>query len=193
MRCVKKYGQNPIFVPNYTGKMELKLNTMKQAKNQANKMVLFLIALFIFSNCLPVSAQLSPESEVSILTIGQGDELYSSFGHSALLISDPQLHVQNVYNYGTFSFDNDFYAKFTKGQLDYMLSVSPLQIEYYSWTAAENRDVVQQVLDLNLDEKNKLYNFLEKNALPENRVYRYNYFYDNCSNRLDSALKIILG
>lgn len=173
--------------------MELKLSIKKQAKNKANSKVLFLIALFIFSCHLPVSAQLSSESEVSILTIGQGDELYSTFGHSALLISDPQLQMQDVYNYGTFSFDNGFYTKFTKGQLDYMLSISPLPIEYYGWTTIENRDVVQQVLDLNLEEKNKLYNFLEKNALPENRVYHYNYFYDNCSNRLDSALKTVLG
>jgi hypothetical protein len=32
-------------------------------------------------------------------------------------------------------------------------------------------------------EKQQLYEALFVNALPENRVYRYNYFYDNCSTR----------
>ena len=165
---------------------------MKQAKNYINTITLFFIALFVFSSYLPISAQLSPRSEVSILTIGQGDELYSAFGHSALLISDPELSIQHVYNYGTFSFDDDFYAKFTKGQLDYMLSIGSFQDEYYGWTTIENRYVIKQVLDLSLEEKNQLYRFLENNALPENRVYRYDYFYDNCSNRLDYAIKMAL-
>lgn len=166
---------------------------MKQVKNGVNEIMLFLVVLFVFSSCLSVSAQLSPHSEVSILTIGQGDELYSTFGHSALLVSDPELPVQHVYNYGTFSFNNNFYAKFTKGQLDYLLSVASFQDEYYGWTTIENRNVIKQVLDLSLEKKNQLYKFLENNALPQNRVYRYDYFYDNCSNRLDNAIKKILG
>lgn len=166
---------------------------MKRAYSCINEIALFLSLLFIFSGSTSVSAQLSPQSEVSILTIGPGDELYSTFGHSALLIQDPELSIRNVYNYGTFSFDDDFYMKFAKGQLDYMLSVSPFENEYYGWTTIENRDVTKQVLNLSMEEKNQLYKFLENNALPQNCVYRYDYFYDNCSNRLDKAIKGVLG
>ena len=43
--------------------------------------------------------------------------------------------------------------------------------------------VTEQVLDLTLDEKQRLFLALVKNLQPENRIYRYNYFYDNCSTR----------
>ena len=166
---------------------------IKEAINKKNKIRKLLCILFMLFQIGPLSAQLSPQSEVSILTVGPGDELYSIFGHSALLIYDPEFSIQNVYNYGTFSFDDDFYKKFTKGQLDYMLSISTFSDEYRGWVKFENRDVTRQVLNLTLAQKNQLYSFLENNARPENCVYRYDYFYDNCSNRLDKALKHVLG
>lgn len=43
--------------------------------------------------------------------------------------------------------------------------------------------VYQQVLNLTQDEKVNLLTLLEENYLPENRIYRYNYFYDNCTTR----------
>lgn len=150
-----------------------------------------LFILFIFISH-PVFSQLSEKSEISLLTVGQGKDLYSAFGHSALYISDPESHIDDVYNYGTFSFGPDFYLKFTKGELDYMLSVATFDEEFYSWTS-ENRSVVKQVLNLTLEQKNQLLKFLITNSLPENRVYRYDYFYDNCSNRIDSALKTVWG
>ncbi|MEO6903704.1 MAG: DUF4105 domain-containing protein [Bacteroidia bacterium] len=153
---------------------------------------IFLLFLVLILIAKPTFSQLSEKSEISLLTIGQGKDLYSAFGHSAIYISDPGLNIQYVYNYGTFSFGPDFYMKFTKGEMDYMLSVSTYEDEYDSWTS-EDRSVVKQVLNLTLEQKNKLFRFLETNALPENRVYRYDYFYDNCSNRIDSALKIALG
>ena len=43
--------------------------------------------------------------------------------------------------------------------------------------------VYQQVLNLTNAEKVKLIQLLEENYKPANRVYRYNYFYDNCTTR----------
>src|SRR6185295_18334508 len=114
---------------------------------QLKKFWLSLLLLFTFFST-PLFSQLSPNSEVSLLTVSQGEELYSSFGHSALRIYDPVLGIDNVYNYGTFSFDDDFYMKFTKGQLDYMLSISPFENEYDGWVNFENRSVIKQVLNL---------------------------------------------
>jgi hypothetical protein len=42
---------------------------------------------------------------------------------------------------------------------------------------------VEQVLNLTSAEKERLSQALKENLKPENRVYRYNYFYDNCSSR----------
>ncbi|WP_428660380.1 DUF4105 domain-containing protein [Runella sp.] len=153
--------------------------------------------LVTFCNLLllsqPVFSQLTDNSNVSLITVGPGNEVFTAFGHSALRISDPNLGIDNIYNYGTFSFNDGFYVRFTKGELNFWLSVVPFHREYYSWAALENRTVVQQSLNLTLTQKNALFNYLEKNALVENRVYRYDYFYDNCSNRIDTALKKVLG
>ena len=43
--------------------------------------------------------------------------------------------------------------------------------------------MTEQVLNLTSEEKLALNQALEENYQPENRVYRYNYFYDNCSTR----------
>ena len=54
---------------------------------------------------LPVNAQkLSPESEISIITLGPYQaELYSAFGHSAIRVSDPAHNWDAIYNYGVFN------------------------------------------------------------------------------------------
>ncbi|MCF0053377.1 DUF4105 domain-containing protein [Dyadobacter sp. LJ53] len=138
-------------------------------------------------------ATLSPEAKVSLVTFGPGDELYSGFGHSVLWIYDPVLRIDNAYSYGTFSFDQgNFYINFMRGYLPYSISVHPLgpQLDYYR---AENRSISEQVLNLSIPQKQKLFNYLETNYLPQNRVYSYKFFYDNCASRLAVALKEACG
>lgn len=130
---------------------------------------------------------LSPESKISLLTIGPGDELYSGFGHSALWVFDPRMGIDRVYNYGTFEFSPDFYMKFVRGKLDYMLSVSDLPSFMYNYQE-EKRSVTEQILNLSPRQKEELFKFLEINYLPANRYYRYDFFFDNCSSRLRDAL-----
>lgn len=68
---------------------------------------------------------LSPSSHISILTCGRSPDVYATFGHSAIRVSDPQNNIDICFNYGTFNFnDPDFYFKFLKGNLYYFLSVS---------------------------------------------------------------------
>jgi hypothetical protein len=53
--------------------------------------------------------------------------------------------------------------------------------------------VIEQHLNLTADQVRKLYAFLEVNARPENRVYRYDFLFDNCSTRVRDALETALG
>lgn len=101
---------------------------------------LCIVLVFMFVS-QPIYSQLTESSKISLITIGPGEDLYSTFGHSALYISDPTLAIDNIYNYGTYSFTEEFYMKFIKGELNYMLSVAPFQQEYYTWTSLENRKV----------------------------------------------------
>ena len=127
---------------------------------------------------------LSEQSRVTLFTCGPGVELYAGFGHSALWISDPENGIDRLYNYGTFDFNTPhFYAKFVRGRLDYMLSVTNVSrfLTEYDYRKIA---VTAQQLNLTLEERQRLYNLIETNYLPENRMYRYDFFYDNCATRL---------
>lgn len=138
--------------------------------------------------------QLSPQAEISVITCGPGHvDLYSTFGHSAFRVQDIPNKIDRVYNYGTFSFDTDnFYVKFVRGKLLYNLSAYDFGYFLKSYHK-ENRWVKGQVLDLNAEEVQQVFNFLENNAKPENKSYKYDFFYDNCSTRLYDVLENVLG
>ena len=138
--------------------------------------------------------QLSPQAEVSVITCGPGhEELYATFGHSAFRVLDIPNKIDRVYNYGTFNFDTpNFYLNFARGKLLYDLRAYNFGTFLNSYHR-ENRWVKGQVLDLSSDEIQQVFNFLEKNAKPENRSYKYDFFYDNCSTKLYDVLEIVLG
>lgn len=139
------------------------------------------------------SFSLSKDSQISVLTCGTGDELYSSFGHSAFRVQDPIRGIDVVYNYGTFDFDTpNFYLKFARGKLLYSLSRQRFENFLYTYQL-ENRWVKEQILDLGAEEKNKIFQFLENNYLPQNRDYKYDFLNENCSTKIPEVLKNVLG
>ena len=119
--------------------------------------------------------------------------MYSTFGHSAIQIADPGSGIDKVYNYGTFDFDTpNFYLKFARGKLEYILSVSNFErfVRSYHY---EGRWVVRQEINLNQDRRQELFNLLEENAKAENRAYKYDFLYDNCSTRIRDIIEKTLG
>ena len=137
---------------------------------------------------------LTNRAKVVLFSCGPGPELYAGFGHSALWVSDDSLHIDRLYNYGTFDFDTpNFYGKFIRGKLDYMLSVtraSRFIAEYDQRKIA----VDGQEFMLSPAEKQRIFEFLENNLLPENRFYKYDFFYDNCATRIrDVLVKVVDG
>jgi len=130
---------------------------------------------------------------VSLLTASPGDELYSTFGHSALRIYDSTNHRDLVFNYGTFNFDEpNFYLKFVRGKLEYFISVDDFQSFEYEYQV-ENRSLTEQVLNLTCGEKEKLKEYLQWNLLPQNRFYKYDFTFDNCTTRLLLLVDSITG
>lgn len=128
--------------------------------------------------------QLSPLSELSLLTVGTGDELAAKFGHSAIRFKDPSLGIDVVYGYGTYDFeDPNFYLNFTRGKLAYTISRIPFRYFMRSYQL-EQRWVKEQKLNLNLDQRKAIVSFLEHNLLPENRKYKYDFLFDNCATRI---------
>lgn len=155
----------------------------------------YLLFLFILLN-LPAFAQyisLSEKAEISILTIGPGDNLYDKFGHSAFRVYDPENDIDYAFNYGVYDFDTpNFYTKFAQGKLLYKLAVSESEPFLNSYKA-QDRWVEEQVLNLSYSEKQGVFNFLQENAKPENKYYKYDFLYDNCATRIRDVLVSVLG
>jgi hypothetical protein len=153
-----------------------------------HKAIYSLIFIIFFSVSgkaqLPQVPQLSEQSKAIMFTCEPGSELYAGFGHSALWISDPQNGIDRLYNYGTFDFNTpNFYTKFIRGKLNYMLSVTNINNFLYEYQYRKI-GVSGQELNLNKNEKQRLFALLEENAKPENRFYKYDFFYDNCATRI---------
>ncbi len=155
----------------------------------------FLLGFFFSLSFWGISqeVQLSQLSRISVLTCGSGSDLYTTFGHSAFRVNDPSIGIDVVYNYGTFDFNPpEFYFEFAQGKLLYSLSRQKMD-RFLSVYKYENRWVREQVLDLTLQQRQKLFWFLEVNNRPENRTYKYDFFYDNCASKIWDVLKEVYG
>ena len=151
---------------------------------------LFVFLSFFILNFSSEAQQLglSEDAQISILTIGPGSNLYDSFGHNAFRVKDDANQWDSIFNYGTFDFRTpNFYTKFARGKLLYSLSVGDYNAFFQSYVA-QNRWVKEQVLNLSTTEKTALFNYLINNAQPENRDYKYDFFYDNCATRIRDVL-----
>lgn len=136
---------------------------------------------------------LSEKAEVSLITIGPGKYLYDCFGHNAFRVIDPALGIDRAYNYGSYdSFEDGFYTDFTLGTADYKLAIADFD-RFIASYKRQNRWVKEQVLDLDQTEKQKIFEYLENNARPENMYYRYDQFFDNCATKLRDVPKEVLG
>jgi hypothetical protein len=154
-------------------------------------LILFLIThVAAAQQTLVNTPKLSPAAEISVITIGpwQG-ELYSAFGHSGFRVYDPQLQIDAFFNYGAFNFNQpNFYLNFARGYLNYKLDVDHY-VPWRDYYVSANRYVHEQILDLNEQQKQKVFDYLYWNAQPGNEYYFYDYFYNNCATKLRDVIK----
>jgi hypothetical protein len=154
--------------------------------------IIIICVCAVFVNTIQAQ-QLNDSAQISLLTCSAGNQLYSTFGHSAIRIYDPKNSINIVFNYGTFDFSTkNFYLKFSRGTLMYMLSVNNFD-DFMQSYRYENRSVYEQKLNLTHAEKEKLFLLLVENYQPQNRNYRYNFFKDNCSTRIRDIFQNAIG
>ena len=150
------------------------------------------IILLIFTLNIGYSQyiQLSTNAEISMITAGPGKVLYEGFGHSTIRIKDT--NFDTAYNYGMFDFNApNFNLNFTKGKLLYKLESYPFHYFVRSYQR-DGRWIKEQVLNLNKQEKQQFYEYLENNAKPENATYLYDPFFNNCATILREITELIL-
>ena len=127
---------------------------------------------------------LSSQAQVSLLTCSPCNEaIYTKFGHSSIRIADPEHNFDIVFNYGVFSFSQPrFIPRFIKGETDYELGIENTSffLEIYRLRGSL---VEEQILNLNAEERENLWQALMENYEPKNRYYRYNFVFDNCATR----------
>ena len=160
---------------------------MKHLKIIFNALKGVLLTLILVSSA-PVAAQedIPPMDsiEFSLLTCQPHDEVYSLYGHTAIRYHELRPGgLDWAFNYGVFDFKKPhFVARFVFGLTDYELGAYP-----YKYFVKEYRRfgsmVTEQVLNLTDEEKMALHDALAINLRPENKIYRYNYFYNNCTTK----------
>lgn len=136
-----------------------------------------------------VESDLNMDSvEISLLTCRPRQNVYSLYGHTAIRIQDKQNHLDMAVNYGMFSFDKPFFIlRFVFGLTDYSMDIEDFEA-FRIYYATRGAGVKQQTLNLTKEEKRDIIDAIIKNYEPQNRVYRYNYFYDNCTTRARDIL-----
>ena len=92
-----------------------------------------LFVLLLFTSNISFSQSDSCTLRISLLTCSPGAELYSTFGHTALRVTDLTTGSDLIYNYGTFDFNEEFYPKFVLGKLLYYLSVETFDGFVYAY------------------------------------------------------------
>ena len=144
---------------------------------------------FFILLCFAANGQsfLSENAIISLLTTTPCDyAVYTLYGHTAIRVRDsiaPDNKIDYVFNYGVFDVSQpNFEYHFAKGDLDYLLGR-----DYYDIFLRErqwlNTSVYEQILNLGPQEVQDVWIALLLNAQPENRSYRYDYFFDNCATR----------
>ena len=127
-----------------------------------------------------------------LMTYGTGDRVEERFGHNAIWIRDAARGIDRIYNFGFFDFDKPgFYREYLFGRMVYFaIPRDPAEeLAYYRW---RDRDVRAQRLDLDAATIRRLGDWLEERVAPENRDFRYDYYFNNCSNRIRDALDFAL-
>lgn len=150
----------------------------------------FFFFVLLFFSTPRLSAQVdSCHKRISLLTATPGDLLYSTFGHSALRVTDSVSNRDIVYNYGTFNFEApNFYLKFIRGKLPFYLSTDRFD-DFITEYQEDDRGVTEQVLNLTCAEKTKIQMLLEENMMENNRGYKYDFTFDNCTTRLRDLIE----
>ena len=130
--------------------------------------------------------------DIMLVTFGQGEMVFERFGHNAIWIHEGVFGTDVIYDWGNFSFQQpNFLRRFLTGDTRYWMEGKDAgtMVELYRRLG---RTITLQRLNLTPQQKRRLRADLRRNALEENKYYRYDYFVDNCSTRLRDALDRVL-
>jgi len=157
------------------------------------KKILFALLILISFNGFSQNISLSNQAKVSILTCGLGPESYAMYGHTGIRIQDSLNNLDVVYNYGAFDFSTpNFIGRFIKGDLQYFVTNGSFIDFYYNYQV-ENREIIEQELQLNPNQINRLFQQLNHSVYSDERFYTYKFIDRNCTTMVVDKINGILG
>jgi hypothetical protein len=130
-------------------------------------------------------------TEISLLTVERGSEIFSWFGHTAIIISNPEIE-DRIFDAGVFSYTDTFVQDLLSGRLFFgsYQSYAKYSLERFD---ADGRSYTKIPLILTNSEKNEIISFLSYHARSENRIYLYDYYFDNCATRPRDIIDHAIG
>jgi len=137
-----------------------------------------------------IAENLSPQSKVSIMVVGPYYKDFASiWGHVAIWVKDDQNNIDKIYNYGGAAYRGNFMLRLLTGKLKFFLDTRLTLAQDLKTYYRVKRDVYLYEINLDLNEKNKLYHYLENNAKEENKFYKYEFYDANCTTQSLDAIK----
>lgn len=163
-------------------------NSILKIKQQ----IVLMVCCFSFLSSFAQPQILTENAEISVLTCGTANEMYTLFGHTALRVKDNDQNLDVVYNWGMFDFKTpNFLTKFIKGNLLYYLDVDRFDDFLYAYTN-DNREVFEQQLDLSYDQKLKVWNEINRQLKSDERFYTYGFIRNNCTTKVVDVINKVI-
>lgn len=121
-------------------------------------------------------------SDFYLMTVSPGDEFWSAYGHTALVIN------RDVYGFGFFSFgQDDLVRSVIENNMRYSVDTTALASELAT-AEARQRSLILTPLKLTEQQKTSIVEYLDWHMLPQNRQYHYHYFQQNCATKIRDLL-----
>jgi len=141
-----------------------------------------------------VTARAAADTKIELYTMGPGEDVFESFGHGALCVTDEQFPNGACYNYGTTDFRDPpaLIWRFLRGGATFWVSRMPLPLMLQIYSEGD-RTIYRQVIPLTNEVAVGLAAALESDSRPENKFYLYNHYLDNCTTRLRDHLDAATG
>lgn len=142
-------------------------------------------SIVLMAICASAEGQIifSDSTQISILTCSMGSDSYERFGHTGVRINDLKNGQDIVFHWGVYDFDEPcFVLKFIKGITDYQIGACYTS-DFIRQYKRRGLGMKEQKLNLDSKQRTQAIAAILDNYRPENRKYRYNFFFDNCSTR----------
>lgn len=145
----------------------------------------FPIVLSAQSTSLP---QLSEKAFVSVITCSPTPGYEGGFGHSALRIQDASLKIDVIFNFGSYSTNQSFFAyRILQGTVVSYLDGEPFK-KFADRYRSEGRGINEYYLNISREQKQSLWEELNRILISGDRFYKFKVPTNNCSTQLRDVL-----